>query len=829
MILYRFWIGVVLLIAGLLCQSVGVGADPLSSGMINGRVFDEEDQLPIPGAVVKIEFAGDISGATTGKDGEYIFKNLTPGLHAIEVEMIGYNAFRREVVLKAGTDYVLDIALAVNPIRLLPVDIIAESPRVYKKLTGAVAKLEPQAVELIRPVGTQELLELVPGINGYADDGFGNSRLSIGIRGLNPRRSSRVLVLEDGVPIQPAVYIYPNMYYNPPAERIDALEVIKGSAAVRYGPQTMGGIVNYTTRRPGQTEGTVYQVTLGNNGYYSLFLERSGMGSRRAKSDVQVLYKHGDGFRDNNTFDQVNSTLKTHFLLSDKKVLYLKVNGNFENTNATYTGLTEYTFANFPNFNPKDEDNFKVWRGALDLIYTNKIATKLTGTTTVYASVFDRRWWREDDIFVRSGALETGDLTAVPYFQTGDIVRVGGGQSNFGILRTFYVGGIEQNYTLKHRWMGRRGRLELGVRGHWERFIDDKKVGSGPNARDGVYFTGTPDDLDDPVQIVGQSHHYETAALALYAREQLAWERWTVSPGLRFEVFKQDRVDRLRGSAMVDKLSHVLLPGVGVNYQFERFNLFGGVHRGYTPPSSGTLKITNFGQNVVSGGLDLKPEKSWNIELGARSWGTKASLEITGFLLRIDHLVAAGRGTAFKNLGRVDTYGIEAGAALRTSRYAALLPDVNFSYTYLQTEIKSGVVSSAVIAGNVDVDLAGNELPYAPEHTLTLGLAKQVNAKLRLRADWRYVGQVFTDFENIEETFNRGDTGPVPSYSILNASMDYKVSRQWSAFLSAKNLLDEVYIGSRLHSNAGQPQANLSSGILIGPRRQINLGVKRGI
>ena len=89
MILYRFWIGVVLLIAGLLCQSVGVGADPLSSGMINGRVFDEEDQLPIPGAVVKIEFAGHISGATTGKDGEYIFKNLTPGLHAIEVEMIG--------------------------------------------------------------------------------------------------------------------------------------------------------------------------------------------------------------------------------------------------------------------------------------------------------------------------------------------------------------------------------------------------------------------------------------------------------------------------------------------------------------------------------------------------------------------------------------------------------------------------------------------------------------------------------------------------------------------------------------------------------------------
>ena len=93
----------------------------------------------------------------------------------------------------------------------------------------------------------------------------------------------------------------------------------------------------------------------------------------------------------------------------------------------------------------------------------------------------------------------------------------------------------------------------------------------------------------------------------------------------------------------------------------------------------------------------------------------------------------------------------------------------------------------------------------------------------------RFVDEVFTDFENIERTFNRGDTGPIPSYSILNASVDYSVSDSWQVSLAAKNLLDEVYIGSRLHSNAGQPQANLSSGILIGPRRQINLGLKRGI
>ena len=76
------------------------------------------------------------------------------------------------------------------------------------------------------------MLEHIPGIHAFSDDGIGNSRISVGIRGLNPRRSSRVLILEDGIPIQPALYVYPNMYYNPPAERIDVMQVIKGSGCI---------------------------------------------------------------------------------------------------------------------------------------------------------------------------------------------------------------------------------------------------------------------------------------------------------------------------------------------------------------------------------------------------------------------------------------------------------------------------------------------------------------------------------------------------------------------------------------------------------------------
>ena len=41
-------------------------------------------------------------------------------------------------------------------------------------------------------------------------------------------------------------------YYHPPIDRFERLEVLKGGAQIAYGPQTIGGAVNYLTpgRRP---------------------------------------------------------------------------------------------------------------------------------------------------------------------------------------------------------------------------------------------------------------------------------------------------------------------------------------------------------------------------------------------------------------------------------------------------------------------------------------------------------------------------------------------------------------------------------------------------
>ena len=798
--------------------------------VVSGTVYRNEKNIPLQGAnVVFRSESGQQYGASTDINGMFNISEISPGNYDIKISFIGFEDYSKNIIIETGKVYKVDAILSIEPILMAKLEIISEVETPYDKMPGAATVMDMQTLKLVNPIGTQEMLEYVPGINAFADDGIGNSRISIGVRGLNPRRSSRVLILEDGVPIQPALYVYPNMYYNPPADRIDQIEVIKGSGTILYGPQTMGGVINYFTKRPRNEFGGALKLTGGENGYGSLFAEVGGWGNGKLKPELQLLLKRGDGFRQNNSFQQINSTFKLNYIRSSSKNLYLKGNLNYENSNATYTGLTEWSFENDPTFNPKEHDNFKVFRAAIDFIQSEKLSSTLTKSTTAFASFFDRRWWRENDIFIKASDLGEDSPSAQPYYSTFDLVRVGNGKNNFGILRTFYVLGLERSYKMKHDFFNRPSKMETGWRVYAERFIDDRQTGFTndsvytPDAREGVYFRGSGDSLE----ILGTSHHYETIALSGFLSESIDFGTLTLRPGLRIELFEQTRVDRMQGSIYQDKTLFVVLPGIAFSKSINGLNIFGGIHRGFTPPSSGALKILNFGEGLEDSGLDLDSERSWNKEFGFRGRSSLLDYEFAGFHIDIENLVAAGRGTAFKNLGKVTTQGIEARTSLLLSNIFSLLPDMDISYAFLATEVKDATIISNVsgTAGS-EVSINGKELPYSPDHTLTVGLEYNSSPKINLRADLRYVSEVYTDFENIEKTDDIGVTGPIPSYNIFNISGSYKVSPQLKIFFSGKNITDEVYIGSRLHSNPGQKEANISSGIIPGPRRQVNIGLE---
>ena len=117
-----------------------------------------------------------------------------------------------------------------------------------------------------------------------------------------------------------------------------------------------------------------------------------------------------------------------------------------------------------------------------------QISNDFISTKKLYGSYFDRRWWRENDIFIKANTFGSDNPEILAPGTPFDIIRTGNGLNNFGILRTFYTLGYEHKYSIKSDLFGYESQFEYSGRLYWERFIDDKKIGDRPSARDGIYY-----------------------------------------------------------------------------------------------------------------------------------------------------------------------------------------------------------------------------------------------------------------------------------------------------------------------------------------------------
>ena len=72
-------------------------------------------------------------------------------------------------------------------------------PSSVENLPGSYSVMTREQIEERRPFSILETIREIPGLHVVSEDAAG-THLNIGMRGLNPRRSSRTLLLEDGAP-----------------------------------------------------------------------------------------------------------------------------------------------------------------------------------------------------------------------------------------------------------------------------------------------------------------------------------------------------------------------------------------------------------------------------------------------------------------------------------------------------------------------------------------------------------------------------------------------------------------------------------------------------
>ncbi|MDO9100983.1 MAG: TonB-dependent receptor [Candidatus Nitrotoga sp.] len=625
-----------------------------------------------------------------------------------------------------------------------------------KKLPGAVTVIKKKQLELMQPLSTQDALKTVPGVVIREEEGMGFIP-NIGMRGLDPNRSQKLLVLEDGVPVAPGLFLANESYYSPRIERMEGIEVLKGAAGLRYGPTTIGGVINYKTKAP--EDGMKVTTKAGSHGFYQLGVDAGGRSkSGDAFGGVSAMTSGGDGYR-HNGFKMNDIVAKGGMAIGDNQWVAAKFSHYDNEINTSYVGLRPNEYKSDPTKNPAPNDWFLTDRNAFDVNHELEINRDMKLKTVVYWSQLNRDFWRRD---VQS---RSADGTAF-------VPCDGKANCMTGRNRAFEMAGVDSRLHVNYDGFGVKNEGEIGLRLHRD-YLSNKTIASktNPNARSG--------------ELIGDDTQ-KAEGIAFYGQNRFIFtDKIAATLGLRVETYDQSRKDERTGA--YGKTSNTeVMPGVGMTWQFApEVQLFAGAYEGFSPAL--------VAQAISASGSDekLDAERSRNFEIGVRGSVNRFTYEATAFHMDFQNQIipqsqSGGVGATVTNAGETLHQGLEGAVGFNINSNWS----VNANATYLPT---AKFNSKKIVSG---IDRNGNRLLYAPELVSNLALNYQ-SGGFRTGLAAYYISEQFVDPENTVAQSSDGRRGVIPAYTTFNLNAHYVLNKHWNMFGTIRNLFDRQYIASR--------------------------------
>ncbi|PQA87346.1 TonB-dependent receptor family protein [Hyphococcus luteus] len=678
------------------------------------------------------------------------------------------------------------------------------------EVPGAITYLD--AEELAKQSYTDILrtLRRSPGVNIQEEDGYG-LRPNIGLRGSGSDRSARIMVMEDGVPIAPAPYAAPSAYYFPYTGRINAIEITKGTGAVKYGPRTTGGAINlYSTPIPDEfaAEAQLYFGSDDGRRLHAWTGGRGDLGPFEAGFLVETFQYETDGFKrldagGDTGFDISDYVVKAGLYTKDgaavPQSLEFKYQRSDETSNETYLGLTRADFSANPRrrYNGSQKDQFNSDHETFQLSYYAEFTPGLTLDIIAYRTEFARDWFKLERVLgVSTSAILADPVLYAAEFE--NILARPGFTGPDGALeirhnaRDYYANGVQGILTYKAATGELNHTLEASLRWHEDEVdrFQNFEFFRAENAELLRTSVGAPG---------SDSNRVETGeALAVFLQDNIDWGRLHATIGVRIEDIDLTRLDygRLDPERTGVDLSirenslTAVTPAFGIVYDVtDALSVLGGVYRGFAPPSPGNSTSSE--------------EKSTNWEAGLRWAQNGVSFEAIGFFNDYENLLgtctaSTGGGCAIGDQfdgGDVDVYGLEltvgADAAAWTGAPFAL--PLSAIYTYTHGEFQTAFSSGYEPWSDVSV---GDELPYLADHQLFLTAGVEGD---------RWGGELAMLYQSERRTV--AGQGPIADGEKLDAHTVFDLSAYVRVFdgvsLRGKieNLFDEDYIAA--HQPAG--------------------------
>jgi len=670
-------------------------------------------------------------------------------------------------------------------------------------------------------------LRYIPGVYIRGEDGFGLFP-NISLRGVDTNRSSKVMLLEDGIPAAPAPYSAPSAYYSPTTGRMNKIEVLKGSSQVKYGPHTSGGVVNYIST-PIPYERELYLKALGGSHYegriHGYFGDTVKTKHGRFGYLLEEYYRRNDGFKtidtkpdypdgSNTGFQKSEPMFKMMWETDEKADRYHRIETKIGYTDLdadeSYLGLSEDDFDSDPyrRYSTTRYDNIQTENTRSHLKYTTDITDASSVTLTGYYSEFHRNWFKLHSI----GGGTTSNLSEALAKGGVDLAILKGEAAGTLTVRNnrrdYQVYGYQGAFNFDVPLGNVKNSIEIGLGYHrdWIRRNQNNEIftqdASGVITGSTTTAPGT-----------AGNRRQESDALYTYFRDKIDIGSWSFTPGIRYERVNYEFVDFDTSGTDPEMITirdnsdiSALAGGIGINYRLnDILSLYGGVHQGYSLPGPR--------DNAKSG---LTEEKSLTGEIGLRylSDNKASSTEFTYFyttfddLLVKDNIGGAGTGTT-ENVGEAVSQGIEwktqydLGIAKKKEFKNPYYIVLTFTDAVLKGDSNSTDPES-IFAGGKD----GNKVPYIPDIQFTVGTGIEFK-KWGAFIDGTYVDSTYTTANNVDNLTRPDGTldarfGKTDRYFIVDLSGYYRFNINTKFVLSLHNLFDQQYVVSR-HPHGPRP------------------------
>ena len=771
---------------------------------INGKVFKSDSTSALEGVTIRLEKTN--RSTLTNSNGEFKFSNLNAGEYFLVILKAGYKKTRISVVLEhtknLTTTFYLSEEVLDLPEAVIKHISLTGGEQGIKELPGSAYYLSPKELEKFNFTDINRVLRSVPGVNIQEEDGFG-LRPNIGLRGTGVERSSKITLMEDGILIAPAPYSSPAAYYFPTIGRMQAIEILKGSSQIKYGPFTTGGAINFISNQIPSDLRVKLSLTGGSFGgrnVHAFF----GNSTTHFGYSVEALNFSSDGFKaldngGNTGFDKSDFIVKFRINTKTSARYYhsltFKAGNTNENSNETYLGISREDFDKTPfrRYSASQKDQMLSTQTQISATHVFKSRKFLNITTVVYRNNFHRNWYKLDAVKDSSGT-KIGIATllngALNYTEAYAILKGQSSENSDALFvkgnnRTYYSQGVQTVVGLDFKTGKINHDIDLSFRLHednMDRFQYEDQYRMSNNAML-LTVAGMPGMESNRIS--------NALAAASYIQYKLIYKRLTATSGLRHEYIVLSEKDYGNADPTRTGLNlkttqnkvNVFIPGIALDYKINlKLAAFAGVHKGFAPP--GTVDGT-------------KPEESINYEGGFKYYSKGIISQVVLYFNDYKNLLgadlAAGGGTgsgALFNGGKAASKGVEFQFIydmLSKSKKSLSMP-ITIGYTFTDARFKSDFKSTFGDWGTVE---NGDMLPYISAHQISGNLTFE-NAKFSVNLGSKYNSEMRTvaGFGAIPAD------ELIPAFFVMDAGVKFQIHKNISIVANAINITNKVYLVS---------------------------------